>query len=442
MKGHRGKGHRVIGSRVKGQGSRFRFRIVTFIFYFLFFIFNFASAEVYLKDVPSGHYAYDAVYDLVKQGITGGFPDGTYRGDRLMSRYELAAFLAKFARARNLAAARGEKLLAEIGSELSLLEYEREKERRETRYWAQPSGDWRAGVSPAGSGAAARYRLRGGAVRNLSDSSYVKIDLDTLDTGWGGARRGLVTELLVLEGGVSWEAASLRVTSGPGELRQADGSGLFPAEDGSYYRQPWRALYFAAAAGRTAFALDLISRSSDPSGQLAVSELSPRLTGDFSPFKLTVNPRFFYDQNGGRDLRLELSGAYHASPASFSLLAGLAKASDWPHGLYLRGSLTLAACLELTVQRLGSQYREKFSYHVFDIFDRDLADGSTSFGLKFEKTLAGDWFVSSAADYTRPLEVTTTSWSLGRRLGEMVWELNYQTDNTAYSLGFKAELRL
>ncbi|MDD5593531.1 MAG: S-layer homology domain-containing protein, partial [Candidatus Margulisbacteria bacterium] len=38
--------------------------------------------------MPEGHYAYDAVYDLIRQGITGGFPDGTYGGNKLMTRYD------------------------------------------------------------------------------------------------------------------------------------------------------------------------------------------------------------------------------------------------------------------------------------------------------------------------------------------------------------------
>jgi len=85
------------------------------------------AQTAYLQDVPQGHYAYDAVYDLVKQGITGGFPDGTYRGKNLMTRFELAAFMKKFVKARALAEGTNEKLIEELKSEVSLIKYSEDK---------------------------------------------------------------------------------------------------------------------------------------------------------------------------------------------------------------------------------------------------------------------------------------------------------------------------
>jgi hypothetical protein len=43
-----------------------------------------------LADVPTGHWAYDAVAQLVKDGLIKGYPDGTYKGARPMTRYEVA----------------------------------------------------------------------------------------------------------------------------------------------------------------------------------------------------------------------------------------------------------------------------------------------------------------------------------------------------------------
>ena len=43
-----------------------------------------------LSDVPQGHWAYDAVSQLVKDGLIVGYPDGKFKGNRPMTRYEAA----------------------------------------------------------------------------------------------------------------------------------------------------------------------------------------------------------------------------------------------------------------------------------------------------------------------------------------------------------------
>ena len=46
-------------------------------------------------DVPENHWAYEYVKELVKQGVIDGYPDGTFKGDRMMTRYEFAAIFYK-----------------------------------------------------------------------------------------------------------------------------------------------------------------------------------------------------------------------------------------------------------------------------------------------------------------------------------------------------------
>lgn len=50
------------------------------------------------KDVPPDHWAADALKEVVAKGIMNGFPDGTFRGDQPVTRYELAVTLARFMR--------------------------------------------------------------------------------------------------------------------------------------------------------------------------------------------------------------------------------------------------------------------------------------------------------------------------------------------------------
>ena len=61
-------------------------------------------------DVPENHWAYAYLEDLQKRGIVEGYPDGQFRGDRSMTRYEFAALLDRALR-------KGEELDARIAKE-------------------------------------------------------------------------------------------------------------------------------------------------------------------------------------------------------------------------------------------------------------------------------------------------------------------------------------
>lgn len=47
-------------------------------------------------DVPDEHWARDAVANLAAKGLVEGYPDGTFKGDRAATRYELAMVVARF----------------------------------------------------------------------------------------------------------------------------------------------------------------------------------------------------------------------------------------------------------------------------------------------------------------------------------------------------------
>ena len=84
----------------------------------------FAAANPFV-DVPAKHWAYDAVTKLAQAGILDGYGDGTYRGERLATRYELAQATAKaMARADKADAqmkALIDKLAVEFAAELNNL---------------------------------------------------------------------------------------------------------------------------------------------------------------------------------------------------------------------------------------------------------------------------------------------------------------------------------
>ncbi|WP_286677308.1 S-layer homology domain-containing protein [Aminobacterium sp. EBM-42] len=46
-------------------------------------------------DVPMNHWAYDAVGQLASRGVVSGYPDGSYKGNQPMTRYEMASLVAR-----------------------------------------------------------------------------------------------------------------------------------------------------------------------------------------------------------------------------------------------------------------------------------------------------------------------------------------------------------
>ena len=49
-----------------------------------------ADHTTLFPDIPTNHWAYEAVSDLSSRGLVEGYPDGTFGGDRMLTRYEFA----------------------------------------------------------------------------------------------------------------------------------------------------------------------------------------------------------------------------------------------------------------------------------------------------------------------------------------------------------------
>lgn len=83
----------------------------------------FAANANPFTDVPAKHWAYDAVNKLAQAGVVDGYADKTFKGDKTVTRYEMAQIVAK---AMNKAVspeqkAMVEKLAAEFSNELNTL---------------------------------------------------------------------------------------------------------------------------------------------------------------------------------------------------------------------------------------------------------------------------------------------------------------------------------
>jgi len=84
---------------------------------------TFAAANPF-SDVPRDHWAYDAVTQLAADGVVEGYGDGTYRGERNITRYEMAQMVAKAMAKENMPVsdkALVDRLAAEFADELNNL---------------------------------------------------------------------------------------------------------------------------------------------------------------------------------------------------------------------------------------------------------------------------------------------------------------------------------
>ncbi|CQR70567.1 Outer membrane protein alpha precursor [Sporomusa ovata DSM 2662] len=76
-------------------------------------------------DVPAKHWAYDSINKLAQAGVISGYGDGTYQGDKTLTRYEVATIVAKAMANSDKADAATQKeidaLKAEFGTELNNL---------------------------------------------------------------------------------------------------------------------------------------------------------------------------------------------------------------------------------------------------------------------------------------------------------------------------------
>ena len=71
------------------------------------------------SDVPSDSWAYQAVDQLATAGIINGYPDGTFKGQNNITRYEMAQMIAKGMANQDRANAEQQAMLNRLADEFS-----------------------------------------------------------------------------------------------------------------------------------------------------------------------------------------------------------------------------------------------------------------------------------------------------------------------------------
>ncbi|HMM20938.1 MAG TPA: S-layer homology domain-containing protein [Selenomonadales bacterium] len=202
-------------------------------------------------DVPAKHWAYDAVKQLAQAGVIDGYGDGTFRGDKTVTRYEMAQIVAQ-AMTKDLNTdqkALVDKLSKEYAEELNNLGVKVEGLQSQVNDMVKFSGDARVRYYNADNddntnGDATEYRVRLGATAKINpdmslyarftsgnatfdggsgtatiDNAYVTTSLGSIDAKVGRQDFALGQGLLAGEGnavlnGVALKAGDFTVFGG------------------------------------------------------------------------------------------------------------------------------------------------------------------------------------------------------------------------------------
>ena len=196
------------------------------------------------SDVPAGHWAYDAVNKLAAEGVAEGYPGGTYGGDRLMTRYEMAQItakaMAKGANADRLAAEFADELDS-LGVRVANLEKKSDNVRitGQIRYeYGDRSGDLKEKNSKVGSIAQHRLRTRIFVNGNINeDWSYTgRFENNQILSDIDGKSKGSTgdDDVTLNQAYVSGRLGGVKVIAGKGD--HYTGSGFVYDETAEFIR--------------------------------------------------------------------------------------------------------------------------------------------------------------------------------------------------------------
>lgn len=82
-------------TKIKTKSSLFAVVIYTLLICILLPSFAMAQDAAAFKDLPKDHWAYSDVNFLIKHGYMEGYPDGTFKGRKVTTRYDVALILAR-----------------------------------------------------------------------------------------------------------------------------------------------------------------------------------------------------------------------------------------------------------------------------------------------------------------------------------------------------------
>lgn len=386
-------------------------------------------AQVKFKDVPDTHWAASSVYDLVKMGVTKGYPDGTFRGKKQITRYETAIFLAKLAKA--IGSGGGVDVTSDIRAlkkDIAALKMRKTPVGGGMPISGGYMASWKFGnlLAEAGGirGAVADYRLKLSATQDVGEGANVVINLDTMDYGFmdsdpttstGG---NLATELLDIESNLLLDLyalglenpVALKLTYGPGAQQHADPTRVLPSEVGVTYIRP----YTGVVASTSLWGMDVsggyIAKKQSTAGRIQTSQITGTVGYAFEgvpmvdTLKLEASGDYISAgqfSSSSRDMRAKIAMAAPLAEkvsASGTFGYGGSGQKNW----MVAGEVTLndvwntGTITNIRVSKIGSDYiadtfaAECFDLAGFDSFNRPLEEGTVNLGGEIVQKVSDD----------------------------------------------------
>lgn len=164
------------------------------------------------SDVPTNSWAYAAVQKLAAEGVIDGYGDGTFRGDKPMTRYEMAQIVAK-AMDKNLTGDQKttvDQLAKEFSEELNAMGVKVDNLQNQVDNMVKFSGDARVRYLSADNdtgdsyGDHFDYRLRLGASAKINDNmgAYARFTTGNLDPSKNGNANASIDNAYVTVNGL------------------------------------------------------------------------------------------------------------------------------------------------------------------------------------------------------------------------------------------------
>ena len=368
-----------------------------------------AAQEIDFKDIPENHWAEKSVRQLVKSGVTSGYPDKTFRGMQNMTREEMAEFLSKLSK-NTENASEVEKLGAEIKNEYSTLKYKIENP-DEPRISASYTQNAVLGnpFTSGEKGPKFGYRLKVSMFERIGQSGSIKINLDTMDSALTSLNQDLLNKFLDVEGRLKLGNINYKATLGPGPLifREIDSVSL--SRDLVVYSRPKTGLLAQTFFQNLDLMLGYFANQLNSFGSPLTHEVYGKAAFTYNKLPILNKTTVSYIQHQfsnskTNDLIGEISVASNpTSVLSSELLIGIGGYGT-PSGLMGKASIgykTKSTDIQITAYKFGQFYRktmDKYSLLYLNAFNKPIADGSVDLGMAITHKLGKKLAVNIKSD--------------------------------------------
>lgn len=387
------------------------------------------AEDIKFKDIPENHWAEKSVQNLVKLGVTSGYPDRTFRGLSVMNREEMAVFLSNFAKnSGNVSEI--EKLGAEIKNEYTTLKYKIENPDQ-----PQIRAEYYQIIMPK-----LDYRLKMSLFEKMGLNGSIKINFDTMDSSLYSTNLDITGKFLDIDGRFKLGKIFYNATFGPGPIIHKEKDPATISDDSIVYLRPKTGLTANTKFQTLDLALGYKASKLSIFGEPAAGEVFGRISyagilPALGKTTISILPHYF-SGSASKDMIGEVAiNSNLSSVLTSELLLGIGSTNS-SSGLMAKASLIFDAeptDIILTAYKIGSGYRQAIDAYeliYLNAFNKLISDGSIDVGLNIKHKMNNKLTIIAKSD-----AVATSALKLGKdHPGTSVtYELglNFSLSNTA-----------